>query len=207
MPRHGPGRRVGGSVPDASSNLRAMTTRTVDVLLDPGWTVGGKPHGGYLLAEAAKAALDDTHPHPLALSAHYLSSPDPAVPASVTVEPLRRGRRASSSQLQLRQAQTLNVAALLTAGRLEPAPAPDWSAHAPVELPVPEQCVRLLADRPDGLEVATMLQLEVRLDPADAGFVHGAPGGRAVMRGWVRRLDGTPTSVTDNINYAHAHTT
>ena len=39
-------------------------TRT-DVVLDPGWSVGGRPHGGYLLRTAAEQALDTDHPHPM----------------------------------------------------------------------------------------------------------------------------------------------
>jgi len=66
--------------------------------LDPMWTVGGRPHGGYLLAIMARAAIvsdaDATHPHPLSASAVYVSSPDVG-PATVSVEVLRRGRTAS----------------------------------------------------------------------------------------------------------------
>jgi acyl-CoA thioesterase len=180
-----------------------MTTRTTDLVLDPAWTVGGKPHGGYLLAELAKAALDDDHPHPLALSAHYLSSPSPDR-ASVVVERLRSGRSVSSSQVQLRQGPTVNLTALLTAGRLDPDPVPFWSAHTPVELPAPEDCTRLSSQRPDGVEVGPMREMDVRLDPAVAGFVNGYAGKSGVMRGWLRRADGSPTSLTDLIIYADA---
>jgi acyl-coenzyme A thioesterase PaaI-like protein len=72
-----------------------MTSYDVD--LDPSWSVGGKPHGGYLLRSAVELALDEAHPHPLAVSAHYVSSPDHGV-ASVDVERLRTGRRVASSR-------------------------------------------------------------------------------------------------------------
>ena len=75
---------------------------SVDVTLDPSWPVGDKPHGGYLLRTAVEHSLDPGHPHPLAVSAHYLSPPDPG-PAVVEVERLRTGRRVSSSRVRLAQ--------------------------------------------------------------------------------------------------------
>jgi acyl-CoA thioesterase len=181
-----------------------MTTRTVDLTLDPAWSVGDKPHGGYLLAETAKAALAATHPHPLALSAHYLSAPTTDEPASVIVEQLRAGRSTTSSQLQLRQAGRVCLTAVLTAGRLDAQAEPFWSAHTPVELPAPEECLRLSPQRPDGVLVRPMEQLDVRIDPAVAGFATGEPGRDGAMRGWLRRADGTPTTLLDLLVYADA---
>jgi hypothetical protein len=43
--------------------------------VDAGWTVDGRPNGGYLLALATRAALVEAgRPDPLAVSAHYLIS-------------------------------------------------------------------------------------------------------------------------------------
>ena len=45
--------------------------------VDPGWTVAGRPNGGYLLALATRAALGAAgQPHPLAVSAHFLAPAD-----------------------------------------------------------------------------------------------------------------------------------
>ena len=34
-----------------------------EVAIDETWSVGGKPHGGYLLRSAVELALDEAHPH------------------------------------------------------------------------------------------------------------------------------------------------
>ena len=68
-----------------------MSNSSYDVELDQSWSIGTKPHGGYLLSTMAGLALDETHPHPMAISAHYVQSPD-AGPATVEVERLRTGR-------------------------------------------------------------------------------------------------------------------
>ncbi|HET6950340.1 MAG TPA: acyl-CoA thioesterase domain-containing protein, partial [Acidimicrobiales bacterium] len=53
-----------------------------DLAVDPEWTIGDKPNGGYLLAALARAATETVaavegppHPHPLAAAATYVSSP------------------------------------------------------------------------------------------------------------------------------------
>jgi hypothetical protein len=62
---------------------------------DPGWTVEDRPNGGYLLALATRAALAAVEqPHPLAVSAHFLSPPAPG-PAELAVTRLRAGRNLS----------------------------------------------------------------------------------------------------------------
>ena len=45
--------------------------------VDPGWTVAGRPNGGYLLALVTRAALEAVgQPDPLAVSAHFLAPAD-----------------------------------------------------------------------------------------------------------------------------------
>src|SRR4051794_28360333 len=66
--------------------------RVYDVDLDLGWSIGGKPNGGYLLAILARAATEAVgRPHPLAVSGHFLRPPDGG-PAEVRVEAVKTGR-------------------------------------------------------------------------------------------------------------------
>ena len=111
-----------------------VTRRAVDV--DPSWSIGGKPHGGYLLATMVEAALDAEHPHPMAVSAHYVASPSESA-AVVEVERLRTGRRVASSRVRLLQDDAPRVEVLLSTGRWSDDAEPFWAAGAagPPELP------------------------------------------------------------------------
>jgi hypothetical protein len=178
------------------------TPASYDVTLDASWSVGTKPHGGYLLSTMAGLALDETHPHPMAISAHYVSSPD-AGPATVEVERLRTGRSVASSRMRLSQ-ESIRVEALLTAGRYSPDAEVRWSRGGPPALPPPEDCPRAPAESPTGLRVGQLEHNELRVDPATALWAVGAPAGRAEIRAWIRRDDGNDPSVLDLIVFADA---
>lgn len=110
---------------------QATTVLDGEADLDPQWTVGGRPNGGYLLALLARAAVTEAHPHPMSASAVYLSPPDPG-PATVTVESLRAGRSASQARARLTQKDRTCVEAVFTLGDLATAGAVRWSeAPAP----------------------------------------------------------------------------
>lgn len=153
--------------------------------IDPGWTIGGKPNGGYLLALMARAALlGCPHPHPVAASAHYLRAPDPG-PCEVVVEALRRGRSASQAKATLVQDGQRCVEALFTAADLDPATMPFWCGAPVASIATPETCVRLPATTPAGIAVALLDQVDLRLDPATLGFASGRPAGRGELQGWL----------------------
>jgi hypothetical protein len=178
------------------SDVSAVARRTptgfaADV--DPDWTIGGKPNGGYLLAMLGRAAIAaGGQPDVLAASAHYLRAPDPG-PADIEATVLRAGRSASQLRVRMSQDGRDCVEALLTTGRLDPADAPYWAAG----LPSPgthayEDCEPLAWGLPDGRHVAIMRQVEVRLEPGSAGFMRGSPSGRGELRGWLSLPAGEP---------------
>ncbi len=171
--------------------------------IDPSWSIGGKPHGGYLLAEVVRPALDPEHPHPLAVSATYVSSPDPG-PAQLEVERLRTGRRLASSRLRLAQdGGGVRVEALLTASTLPGSVAPHWSSPSgPPALPDVEQCLPAPARHGDGRDVGPLSHVDLRLDPATAGWATGTPGGRPDVAGWLRWHDGRDADAVDLLVFA-----
>jgi acyl-CoA thioesterase len=165
------------------------------------WTVGGRPHGGYLLAIMARAAIvsdaDATHPHPLSASAVYVSSPDVG-PATVSVEVLRRGRTASQVRAQLRQEDKVRVDAQFTLGQLTPDPEPVWTTDTMPDVAPFEECRRGSTDpRGTGMHVAMLHLVDQRLDMSSLGKHDRSDpnpyrGGSGEIRGWVAFADDTP---------------
>ena len=179
----------------------AVTRSEVDV--DESWSVGGKPHGGYLLRSAVALALDEQHPHPLAVSAHYVSSPQHGQ-AAVEVERLRTGRRVASSRVRISQSDDVRAEVLVSAGRLSAAE-PYWTSPvAPPVLPAVEDCPRTPAVGPTGIRVGYFDHVDLRMDPASAQWAVGRPAGQAEVRGWMRRADGADTSPLDLLVFADA---
>jgi len=181
---------------DAATAVRPTSGGGYLAELDPQWSIGGRPHGGYLLAVlgraagSALAAAGAEHPHPWAGSAHYVSSPA-AGPAEIETELLRVGRSASQLRARLSQGGRTRVEALFTMGRLEPSDQPWWVDEPAVELPPLAECVHLPAPGPGiGVELAIHQVVDQWLDPACLGFASGRPTGRPEMRGWLGFADG-----------------
>ncbi|HYY80040.1 MAG TPA: thioesterase family protein [Actinomycetes bacterium] len=161
--------------------------------VDPGWGVGGRPNGGYLLALAARAGVAETgRPHPLATSAHFLEPPVPG-PAELQVTRLRGGRALSAARVTMRQDGRACLEALVTTGTLDPADRPDWQApDGPPALPPLSDCLQGMPDLPGGVRVGLLDHVDIRVDPATSGWLRGRPAGRLEMRGWVRFRDLRP---------------
>ena len=101
------------------SELQPVGPGRFDAEVDPAWTIGGKPNGGYLLAMLGRAATwNSTHPHVIAASAHYLRSPEPG-PIAIETETLRTGRSATQVRARMAQGEVVCVEAVVTASRLE----------------------------------------------------------------------------------------
>ncbi len=158
---------------------------TVD--LDAGWVVGERPNGGYLLAVLIRAALlGSPHPHPVAVSAHFLSPPAIGS-ATVRVVALREGRSTATYRVTLEQGGSGVLEATVTAGVLELGSSASWArpGWGPVELPAREDCTPVSSDVPGG-PLPLFDQVELRIDPECLGFAAGRPRGRGEIRSWWR---------------------
>jgi acyl-CoA thioesterase len=159
--------------------------------LTDSWAYGrGILHGGWLLETITAGALAHTgHPHPLAVSAHYVAAPRVG-PACLEVEPLREGRTVGSLRARLSQDGAPKVEVLLTAGTLPEAGAePFLLDAAPPSLPAPEEC--LPHEVPSGRHRNGIAEnLDMRLDPATAGWARGASGGSPEVAAWIRSRTG-----------------
>ena len=154
--------------------------------VSPDWTIDNKPNGGYLLALLGQAATRGAaHPHVLAASAHYLRATTPG-PVDIAVETLRSGRSASQARVRLTEQNVSCVEALVTTGELRDTDAPFWArgTDRPAITPMID-CLRVPPVSPVGLPVPIMGEVDLRIDPADAGFARGVPSGRGVLNGWL----------------------
>jgi hypothetical protein len=179
--------------------VRPSGPQSFAVDIDPAWSIGGVPNGGYTLAMLTRAALAVAgHPDPLAVSGHF-TRPPAFGPAEVRVERVKSGRRTSTVRASLWQNDVVCLDAIVSAGAVpDPASGEDVTSFAgrrPPALPPPEQCV--VNDR-GPFQVALLDVVEERLDPAtlpfgrgDDGSVVPSPTGEPVLRGWLRLADGS----------------
>jgi acyl-coenzyme A thioesterase PaaI-like protein len=157
---------------------------TADV--HPDWTIGGKPNGGYLLAMLGRAASEaGAHPHVIAASGHYVSSPEPGR-VTIETEVLRSGRSAGQTRARMTQDGRICIESVLTTSALDATTKPYWSAGTPDPGTASfEDSIRLPAVNPAGMSVAIMDQVDLRLEVDSLGFAGGAPSGRGELRGWL----------------------
>lgn len=158
--------------------------------IDPQWTIGGKPNGGYLLAMLGRAAAQvGTHEHVIAASAHYLHSPDPGE-VVISTEVLRAGRSASQLRARMLQHGKPCVEALITTSQLDSDTQPYWDAGAPAAGTAAfAESMRMPAVNPKGLPVPIMDQVDLRIEPGSAGFASARPSGAGELYGWLALLD------------------
>ncbi|MBX9391891.1 thioesterase family protein [Streptomonospora nanhaiensis] len=165
--------------------------REFGAALDPRWSVGGKPHGGYLLAVLGRAAAEAAGDRPrlTAVSASFLEAAAPGG-AVAEVEVLRVGRTSTQLRARLLQDGRPKVECLITQGALEDGDA-WWSAAEPAELPAERDCFLAPPEVPElGLSAPLLSVVEHRLDPGLLGFTAGRPSGRGLVLGWQRLADG-----------------
>lgn len=163
----------------------------MEIELDDRWSIGGRPHGGYLLREAVRPALTEAHPHPLVVSAHFLRSPDPGE-AEVQVETLRSGRRVSQLRTRLVQRGETVLETQLTSSVLHPAAEPHWSQTAVPEMPPLDACRRTPVEPVPGFRIGHLEFVDVRTDLVEFG-AHPTPG---TVHAHLR-MDGAPTTALD----------
>lgn len=147
----------------------------------------GAVNGGVLLATVLRAVLDSSpYPHPVATSAHFLRVPRPQA-AHVQVSWLKAGRTAATARATLTQDELPVLEVTVTTGKLgESGEASlSWTGEPPV-LPPIQECTRL--EQQSGMRRAAGFagQVDLRLDPATTGWLHGQPDGSPEMRGYFR---------------------
>lgn len=175
----------------AASAVRPLGDGTYTASLPVEWTIGPKPHGGFLLALVARAATQTAAVAvpgaeglaPLAVSAQFLSAPEIG-PVLLRTEVRKAGRTATVVAATLEQRGRSCVEATVTVGRI-PEQVPDYVDLPDVPAEPPADSVDLATMRSGGIyKLGTVC--DVRLDKAGAGFLVNRTTDPLVLRLWVR---------------------
>lgn len=177
---------------DAHIAVTAAEDGVYAARLEDGWRVGGGVNGGYVLGVIGNAlrAASPERPDPLVVSAYYLG-PTVAGDAVIRTTPRRVGGSTATYAADLEQDGQTRVTALATFGRLGDLPGDVGTTATPPDLPPPEECLGNDLAPPEFLEIAPIQErVDIRFDPASAGWAIGRPSLRGVLQGWFRLNDG-----------------
>lgn len=188
---HGDARAGHGSTGPftTASRVRSLGDGTFAATLSGGWTIGGKPHGGFLVALLARAGVTVSGAtgapvaDPLTVSAHFLRAPELG-PVLLRTEVRKNGRQTTVVNVQLEQRGQSCVEGVVTTGRL-PRERAAWSDLPNVPAEPPGNALDIAA-----LPMASVFRLtegcDVRIDPNGAGFLHGQTTDPPRLRLWAR---------------------
>jgi acyl-CoA thioesterase len=160
----------------------------------PRWSIGPYPNGGYVLAVALRAvAAELPHPHPFAVSAHFLR-PTSHASVDIEVERVRAGRAHSTAEVRLIQDGSERMRALATFGDFTAASGPTVVTATAPEMPPPEECLGREDDAvmPNKLVASIRDRIDLRIVPETASALAGRPRGVGEIGGWMRFADGRP---------------
>lgn len=165
------------------------------------WMIGNAVNGGFVMAagltalgqELASSPEETTrHVDPVVLSAYFMTASLPG-PFTVATEVMRCGRMLSTGQVTIHQAgadgaPVERMRAIGSFGNLDSVET--LKQASPPDMPPPDQCLSTDTAPPDFLRNSKFLdRVDLRLDPATAGWAMGKPSGLGVMRGWLRLKD------------------
>jgi hypothetical protein len=171
-----------------ASRVRSLGDGTFTAELSAPWTIGGKPHGGFLLALLARAAVTTAGigspvADPLSVSAQFLRAPEIG-PVLLRTEVRKTGSQATVVAVHLEQRGQSCVEGVVTTGRL-PRERAVWS-DLPNQPAEPPGNALDIASLPMSSVFRLTESCDVRLDPNGAGFLHGQTNDPPRLRLWVR---------------------
>jgi acyl-CoA thioesterase len=156
-----------------------------------GWDNLGAANGGYLLSIAARALGEATGRVPVTVTGHFLA-PGKAGPVRIDTETVKEGRTFTTASARLSQDGRELLAALATLGHFDDDAEVLLQGAEPPAMPEPEDIPPFAHDPVVGMPPPFTARIDLRINPADAGFARGEPTGRTHLRGWFRLRDGEP---------------
>ena len=185
----------------AASAVTQQTDGRFEGQLAAGWDILGATNGGYVLAVMAKAMAESGgREAPATVTGHFLA-PARSGPISIATTTAKTGRRLTTVRASASADSQLLAEALGAFGSWPDPHDLQLQDGEPPTLPNPTDCLRIRsgaatwtgpADETPPLPPPFMDRIELRLHPADAGFMMGEPSGHARMRAWFRLLDDEP---------------
>ncbi|OQO90948.1 aromatic compound degradation protein PaaI [Saccharomonospora piscinae] len=176
-------------------DVRSLGDGTFTADLRQEWAIGKHPHGGFLLALLAKAAIrtlfeaGEPPAEPLVVNAEFLHAPALG-PVLVRTDVRKIGRRTTVVAVVLEQRGRSCVEARVTAGRLPLRP-PVWSDAPALPAEPPASALPLSGRTAEGL-FHLAKGCDVRVDAATAGYLTGRRDDPPRLRLWVRPRRGEP---------------
>jgi len=159
------------------------------VEVDPSWSIGDNPNGGYLVSLALQGLLDRSpHPDPLSVTAHFLRPGVAGAAYEVDSGIARSGRTMTFGTAGLRQdgRDRLRLDAVLgDLGAGATAGGGPVVAMAAPSIPPPEDCPARSGGE-QGVELPILERLDIRIHPDQA---RAGQAEEAVVSGWIRRRD------------------
>ncbi|QUH05305.1 thioesterase family protein [Saccharopolyspora erythraea] len=173
----------------AATAVRSLGDGSFVADLHPDWSVGDRPHGGYLLAMIARAATEGTDLSPLAVSAQFLRAPKTG-PVLVRSETLKTGRTVTVRRTTLEQRGQVCVDTTVTLGQV-PVEEPAWSDVPDMPVNPPAEALDLSTS--DAVKFYNLARTcDVRLDRASAGFLDGDVDQPPRLRLWAKPRGAQP---------------
>jgi acyl-CoA thioesterase len=173
--------------------------------LAPRWNVGNNPNGGYLLAVAVRALIEETgRPDPVTVTAHYLSPPAPGE-VRIRTETVKPGRSFVTATASMSQGDRERVRIIGAFGDLDGRKGPTRVSARPPDIPPPDRCESLLdlTQRAGRAVPEVMNRFDLRLPP-DSPWGRPGDGDPFEITGWIRFKDGTEPDAVSAVTFADA---
>ena len=184
---HGDTRASSAGPFTSASRVRSLGDGTFAATLSGAWTIGGKPHGGFLVSLLARAAVvaggGSPVADPLTVSAQFLRAPELG-PVLLRTDVRKNGRQTTIVGVNIEQRGQTCVEGIVTTGRL-PRERAAWSDLPNQPAEPPGNALDIAA-----LPMASVFRLtegcDVRIDPNGAGFLHGQTNDPPRLRLWAK---------------------
>ena len=146
------------------------------------WSINGNPNGGYLMAILAGAMMHDSDKRSTPIvTANYIARCVPG-PAEVHVEEISSSAQFNRYSASLIQDGREKIRALATFTVEKTDCAINRYETGPPELEQPDLCVRI----PVMPKFTLFENIDMRLDPANAGWMQGKTADISEQKGWVK---------------------